>query len=73
QPKIILADEPTGNLDRHSGQEVIQVLETLNANGITLIMVTHDQEIGGRARRQIKMVDGKIVQEIKLTENDESN
>lgn len=73
QPKIILADEPTGNLDRHSGQEVIQVLETLNANGITLIMVTHDQEIGGRASRQIKMVDGKIVQEIKLTENDESN
>jgi len=65
QPKIILADEPTGNLDRHSGQDVIDVLETLNANGITLIMVTHDIEIGNRAKRQIKMVDGKIVQEIK--------
>jgi len=71
QPKIILADEPTGNLDRHSGQDVIQVLETLNENGITLIMVTHDLEIGDRARRQIKMVDGKIVQEIKSAKNNE--
>jgi len=65
QPKIILADEPTGNLDRHSGQDVIDVLENLNANGMTLIMVTHDIEIGNRAKRQIKMVDGKIAQEIK--------
>lgn len=69
QPKIILADEPTGNLDRHSGQDVIDVLETLNANGITLIMVTHDLEIGNRAKRQIKMIDGKIVQEIKAEVN----
>ena len=65
QPDIILADEPTGNLDRHSGQDVIDVLETLNKNGITLILVTHDQEIGNRAKRQIKMVDGKVVQELK--------
>jgi len=65
RPKIILADEPTGNLDRQSGQEVIQVLETLNKNGITLIMVTHDQDLGSRAHRQIKMVDGAIVDEIR--------
>lgn len=72
-PKIILADEPTGNLDRQSGQEVIQVLESLNENGITLIMVTHDAEIGGRASRQVKMLDGKIVQELKADNHDEVN
>jgi len=64
QPKIILADEPTGNLDQHSGREIIDVLETLNHNGITLIMVTHDLAVGDRAKRQIKMVDGKIVDEL---------
>lgn len=65
RPDIILADEPTGNLDRQSGQEIIQVLETLNQQGITLIMVTHDHNVGDRAKRQIKMVDGKIVDELK--------
>jgi putative ABC transport system ATP-binding protein len=64
QPKIILADEPTGNLDQHSGHEVIQVLETLNKNGITLIIVTHDTNLGDRAKRQIKMLDGKISHEL---------
>ena len=72
-PKIILADEPTGNLDRQSGQEVIQVLESLNSNGITLIMVTHDAEIGGRASRQVKMLDGKIVQELKADNHHEAD
>jgi putative ABC transport system ATP-binding protein len=60
QPSIILADEPTGNLDRASGQEVIHILEQLNDQGITLIMVTHDPELGERARRKILMVDGAI-------------
>jgi putative ABC transport system ATP-binding protein len=60
EPHILLADEPTGNLDRVAGQEVIDILEELNRNQITLIMVTHDPEIGGRARRQIQMVDGRI-------------
>ncbi|MEE4243307.1 MAG: ABC transporter ATP-binding protein [Desulfopila sp.] len=60
KPHILLADEPTGNLDRVSGQEVIAILEELNRNQITLIMVTHDPEIGDRAGRQIKMVDGRI-------------
>jgi len=60
QPKIILADEPTGNLDRHSGSDVIQLLESLNTKGMTLIIVTHDPELGQRATRQITMVDGKI-------------
>jgi len=60
QPHILLADEPTGNLDRVSGQEVIDILETLNHQGITLIMVTHDPELGRRSARRITMVDGRI-------------
>ncbi len=60
QPTVILADEPTGNLDRASGDEVIEVLENLNREKITLIIVTHDPEIGGRTLREIYMVDGKI-------------
>ena len=64
QPAVLLADEPTGNLDRHSGAEVIELIEQLNANGITLIVVTHDPDIGGRAKRRIHMVDGKIVEDV---------
>ncbi len=61
RPSVLLADEPTGNLDRASGKDVIDILERLNSNGITLIIVTHDPEIGGRAGRQLKMVDGRFV------------
>ena len=61
QPAAILADEPTGNLDQHTGREVIHLLEELNGRGVALILVTHDPALGGRARRQIKMVDGRIV------------
>jgi putative ABC transport system ATP-binding protein len=64
-PKILLADEPTGNLDQKSGQEVINVLEELNQQGITLIVVTHDTELGARANRQLKMVDGVIIADSK--------
>lgn len=59
-PQILLADEPTGNLDRHSGEEVIAVLEELNSRGLTLIVVTHDPMIGRRAKRCVRMVDGRI-------------
>jgi len=60
QPKVLLADEPTGNLDQHSGSEIINLLEELNGNGLTLIVVTHDINIGRRAHRHIQIVDGII-------------
>jgi putative ABC transport system ATP-binding protein len=59
-PRVLLADEPTGNLDHKSGQDVIRILEGLNDRGITLIMVTHDAEMGRRARRQLHMMDGRL-------------
>jgi putative ABC transport system ATP-binding protein len=61
RPAVLLADEPTGNLDRITGEEVVRLLEALNAQGMTLIVVTHDPVLGARARRQIKMEDGCIV------------
>ena len=60
QPAVILADEPTGNLDRATGQEVTALLEDLNAAGMTLIVVTHDPSMGERARRRVLMEDGAI-------------
>jgi putative ABC transport system ATP-binding protein len=60
QPALILADEPTGNLDRASGEEVINTLETLNARGLTLLVVTHDPAIANRARRRVRMDDGAV-------------
>ena len=60
RPQVILADEPTGNLDRASGLDVVEILEGLNRDGITLLVVTHDGELADRAVRRIRMVDGKI-------------
>ena len=60
-PSVILADEPTGNLDRHTGQEVLNVLERLHASGGTVIIVTHDPEIGARSQRRLRMLDGAVV------------
>lgn len=60
QPALILADEPTGNLDRATGDEVVRLLEGLNARGVTLIVVTHDAALGKRARRRIDMEDGMV-------------
>ena len=60
RPRLLLADEPTGNLDSASGSEVIEVIERLNRDGITLVAVTHDQNLGDRATRHIHMVDGQI-------------
>lgn len=60
KPTIILADEPTGNLDSKSGSEVTEILENLNRDGITLLIVTHDNAMGSRARRRIRMTDGAV-------------
>ncbi|MCB1947416.1 MAG: ABC transporter ATP-binding protein [Burkholderiales bacterium] len=61
QPTAILADEPTGNLDHQIGAEVIALLEHLHQTGTTLIVVTHDRELGDRAHRQLMLRDGKII------------
>ncbi|PPK67327.1 putative ABC transport system ATP-binding protein [Methylobacter tundripaludum] len=60
RPSILLADEPTGNLDSKSGKEIIELLEGLNRQGVTLVIITHDQNLGDRARRKIRIVDGQI-------------
>ena len=59
-PKILLADEPTGNLDSVAGADVVKLLESMNVDGLTLIVVTHDPGIGGRSRRQIRLADGAL-------------
>ena len=60
QPAVILADEPTGNLDRATGEEVVRLLEELNQRGVTVIVVTHDASLGNRAHRQLLMEDGSL-------------
>ncbi len=62
-PAILLADEPTGNLDRASGKDVVDALEALVQQGITLVVVTHDPDIGSRAARRIHMVDGRVAED----------
>ena len=61
EPKVLLADEPTGNLDSNSGKEIVKLIEGLNAGGLTLIVVTHDKEIGKRSNRVIRLLDWKVI------------
>ena len=65
QPGLLLADEPTGNLDRTSGKEVVEILEALNEQGVTLIVVTHDPQLGGRAQRRVRLVDGAVAEDLR--------
>ena len=60
-PRLLLADEPTGNLDRHSAEEIMDLIEKMNAEGLTLIVVTHDPAIAQRAGRIIRLEDGRVV------------
>ncbi|MEG0546511.1 MAG: ABC transporter ATP-binding protein [Oscillospiraceae bacterium] len=64
KPPIILADEPTGNLDSHSGEEVMRILHELHSEGRTIILITHDNEIAEKAERIIKIQDGMVVSDV---------
>lgn len=65
QPRIIFADEPTGNLDSKSEKEIMDILKSLNAQGITLVIVTHEEEIGAQAKRLIRMRDGMVQSDVR--------
>lgn len=62
-PKLILADEPTGNLDSQSQQEIIELFKTLNAQGTTVVLITHAQEVAHQARRIISIRDGEVLED----------
>jgi len=59
-PKVIFADEPTGNLDARNGEEVMTYIEELNKKGVTIVLVTHDSDMAGFARREIRLIDGRL-------------
>lgn len=61
EPRLILADEPTGNLDSHTSEEIMKLFDDLNREGITIVLVTHEQDIAEHAKRQVKFLDGQIV------------
>ncbi len=61
RPRLILADEPTGNLDSAMANEILDLLEQINATGTTILMVTHDHELASRASRQIHLMDGRLI------------
>lgn len=60
-PRLLLADEPTGSLDKAAGENVLSVISRLNENGVTVVMITHDSSIAARAKRSIKICDGRII------------
>jgi putative ABC transport system ATP-binding protein len=63
EPKVLLADEPTGNLDSSTSDSIMALLKELNSDGQTIVMVTHEPEIAENAKRQIIMRDGKVLQD----------
>lgn len=67
-PKLILADEPTGNLDSRTGEQIMDIFHELNASGVTIVLVTHEMEIAVQARRIIRMRDGHIVMDEALSD-----
>ena len=65
QPAVLLADEPTGNLDSTSSREILDVFTSLNAEGRTVVMITHENDVAARARRTIRLRDGGILEDIR--------
>jgi lipoprotein-releasing system ATP-binding protein len=60
-PQVLLADEPTGNLDRHTGEEIVAILRRLNAQqGLTIVMVTHDERLAQRADATVRLLEGRV-------------
>lgn len=68
EPKIILADEPTGALDSKTGIDIMKLFRQLNAEGVTLVMVTHDTDLAKQAKRVIQIMDGRILQDLSVKE-----
>lgn len=61
-PKILLADEPTGALDSKSGEQIMELFQKLNEEGVTIVMITHDPKIASRAKRIVHIIDGMITE-----------
>jgi putative ABC transport system ATP-binding protein len=71
RPQVVLADEPTGNLDQAAGQQVLALLEELNADGTTIAVVTHDRDIATRLPRRVELRDGRVVTDTRRTATDQ--
>jgi ABC-type lipoprotein export system ATPase subunit len=68
EPSLVLADEPTGNLDSRTGEEILTLLQSLNERGVTLLVVTHDERIASRAARIVRLADGRIISDAAVAE-----
>jgi putative ABC transport system ATP-binding protein len=66
---LILADEPTGNLDSKTSEEIMALFSELNADGISIILVTHESDIAAHASRQVRFLDGRIVQDVRIVKD----
>jgi putative ABC transport system ATP-binding protein len=72
EPALLLADEPTGNLDTHSTSDVLDVFDQLSASGRTIVLITHEPEVGDRTKRLVRLVDGQIVTDTRQSPIDQA-